>query len=76
MDAIVIAFILWLVAYVRPNIDNFVSIPFIKDVHKRVALPPILYAVFPIVWILIMHFFSVYDGRKNLRIVEEFTSLT
>lgn len=76
MDAIVIAFILWLVAYVRPNLDSFTNIPFIKDIRKPISLPLILYVIFPLIWVFIMHFFSVYDGRKNLRVVEELTSLT
>ncbi len=35
-----------------------------------------MYFTFPLVWVMIMMAFSVYDGRKNIRIVDEFANLT
>jgi exopolysaccharide biosynthesis polyprenyl glycosylphosphotransferase len=35
-----------------------------------------MYFTFPIVWVVIMVAFSVYDGLKNIRIVDEFANLT
>jgi exopolysaccharide biosynthesis polyprenyl glycosylphosphotransferase len=35
-----------------------------------------MFFTFPLVWVLIMLAFSVYDGRKNIRIVDEFANLT
>lgn len=48
---------------------------FIKDI-PQISMPPALYLTFPILWVLIMAILSVYDGHKNLRIVDEYTSLT
>lgn len=76
VDASLIAFMLWLMAYLRPSLDTLEWLPFIKEIGKPVSLPLILYTLFPLIWVLIMLFFSVYDGRKNLRVVDEFTSLT
>src|SRR5512141_1589915 len=41
-----------------------------------VELPWVLYLIFPLMWVGILMLFSVYDGRKNFRIVDELTSLT
>jgi exopolysaccharide biosynthesis polyprenyl glycosylphosphotransferase len=74
MDVVIIVFVLWLTTYFRAQ--EFANIPFIKEIRRPVSLPLILYAVFPVVWVALMQVFSVYDGRKNLRIVDELTSLT
>lgn len=76
VDAAIIAGTLWLMAYARPGMSNLDSLPFIQDIPQPVRLPFILYIVFPAVWVLIMLFLFVYDGRRNLRIVDEFSSLT
>lgn len=76
VDIAIIAFMLWLMAYLRPNMGYFETLPFIKEMRRPIPLPWVLYFIFPLVWVSIMQFFSVYDGRKNLRIVDELTSLT
>ncbi len=35
-----------------------------------------LYLLFPLVWVLVLLVFNIYDGRKNIRVVDEFGSLT
>jgi hypothetical protein len=74
MDAFTVAFILWVTEVLRPILHRF--LPVIKPVGIDFDLPVTLYVVFPLVWVIFMAFFSVYDGSKNLREVEEFTSLT
>jgi exopolysaccharide biosynthesis polyprenyl glycosylphosphotransferase len=74
MDVVIIVLMLWLTTYVRAQ--EFLDLPFIKDLRQPIILPPILYVIFPVVWVAIMQMFSVYDGRKNLRIVDDLTSLT
>ena len=76
VDATIIAGMLWLMAYARPGMSNLDGLPFVRDIVQPVHLPFILYFIFPIVWTLVMLFFSVYDGRRNLRVVDEFSSLT
>lgn len=50
-------------------------LPFVKEI-PAVQLPGVLYALFPLLWVGILLAFSVYDGRKNLRVVDELSSLT
>ncbi|MFZ6029771.1 MAG: sugar transferase [Chloroflexota bacterium] len=57
----------------RPSLS---TLPFAAPVDKTVPIPTFLYAVFPLAWVVILLLFSVYDGRRNLRIVDEISSLT
>ncbi len=41
-----------------------------------VFLPPVLYFILPLLWLLILLSFSIYDGKKYLRVVDEFAALT
>ncbi len=41
-----------------------------------IFLPPILYLLFPFIWSVIFSSFSIYDGKKYLRVVDEFAVLT
>lgn len=76
IDATLIVGMLWLMAYIRPGLSELDSLSFVQEIAQPVQLPLILYFIFPAVWTLIMLFFSVYDGSKNLRVVDEFSSLT
>lgn len=49
---------------------------FVRDISQPVQLPLILYLVFPLIWISVSLLFAVYDGRKNLRVVDELGSIT
>lgn len=74
VDVFAVFAMLWLNVLIRPFIDEFLPV---KPVPLgEFNLPFVLYLVFPLVWISIMASFSVYDGSKNLRVVDEFTSLT
>ena len=73
IDAFTIFAILWVNVAIRPFLDEYLPVKPIPDTFE---LPVVLYVVFPLVWIVIMASFSVYDGSKNLRVVDEFTSLT
>ena len=72
IDGLVILACLWAAVQVRPLLDGnlFRAIPIIPQ------LPLVVYIFFPVCWVVMMALFSVYDGQKNLRIVDEFTSLT
>src|SRR3990172_7916651 len=50
-------------------------LPFVQKLPV-VNLPWVLYLVFPLMWIGVLLLFSVYDGRKNLRVSDEMGSLT
>jgi len=64
---------LWLSSTVRPLLNRFAVIQFMPDV---VGLPVSLYIIFPIIWVSILSAYAIYDGRKYLHVVDEFTSLT
>lgn len=73
VDGFFVFAMLWLNAEIRPYLDAYLPVRPIPDTYH---FPTVLYAVFPLTWIAIMASLSVYDGRKNLRAVDEFTSLT
>jgi exopolysaccharide biosynthesis polyprenyl glycosylphosphotransferase len=50
-------------------------LPQLKEVGS-VSIPWILYMVFPVLWVGVLLLFSVYDGRKKFRVVDELSSLT
>ncbi len=72
-DLIITSASLYISKIIRPQLDNIL---FIKPIWKPLEIPVILYLIFPLVWVGILFFFSVYDGKKNLKVTDEFTSLT
>jgi exopolysaccharide biosynthesis polyprenyl glycosylphosphotransferase len=73
LDIILIDTALYLSSLLRGLLS---VLTFVKDIPSQVELPVELYVIFPLVWVLVLLLFSVYDGRQNLRIVDEFGSLT
>jgi exopolysaccharide biosynthesis polyprenyl glycosylphosphotransferase len=73
VDLLIVAFSLWGTNQIRPAIS---SLPFAKPISTPELLPVQMYFIFPFVWVACMVLTSVYDGRKNFRIVDEFTNLT
>ena len=72
VDGTVIVSALWVAVQIRPFLDG-------RLFRAMEVVPPLpigVYISFPLLWVLVMAMFSVYDGQKNLRIVDEFTSLT
>src|SRR5512133_3495823 len=72
LDGVVILACLWGAVQIRP----FLVGRMFRVIEGPPELPVALYILFPVVWVVMMALFSVYDGQKNLRIVDEFTSLT
>jgi exopolysaccharide biosynthesis polyprenyl glycosylphosphotransferase len=73
LDLIITSTSLYISKIVRPHLDNIL---FIKPIWKPVDVPITLFFIFPLIWVGILFFFSVYDGKKNLKVTDEFTSLT
>jgi len=73
LDGLVIGFSLVIAYATRPL---FNSLPFAQKVDFPADPPWALSILFPVIWVGVLLIFSVYDGRKNLRIAEEFSSLT
>lgn len=72
-DLMVIALSLWGVNELRPLLNSF---PIVKSIDSPPPIPLQMLLIFPGMWVVIMLVFSVYDGRKNIRIVDEFSNLT
>lgn len=73
LDGVMAAFSLWFAAWLRPFLNGF---SVVAAVPAPVIVPAFLYIVFPSVWILVYSTLSIYDGRKYLRIVDEFAALS
>lgn len=73
LDMVLIDIGILLSALIRPMLN---PLPFVADIPTEITIPLVLYFVFPVLWVLVFLLFSVYDGRKNLRIVDEFGSMT
>jgi len=71
-DAFLIALALWTSTTLRPWLSRF---PYIKFIPEPAYLPAVLYGVFPILWVAILFFSSVYDYRRNLRLWRETSSI-
>ncbi len=67
------AAVLHLSALLRPALS---SLPGVETIPEYVPIPGLLYLLFPLLWAGVLLLFSVYDGRKNFKVVDEFTSLT
>jgi exopolysaccharide biosynthesis polyprenyl glycosylphosphotransferase len=72
LDSILVAFALASAKFVRPFLS---TLPFAKDIYKP-TVPFPLFPIFIIIWISIFLLLSVYDGRRNFKIVDELTKVT
>ena len=73
LDGLLAGLALRIAAATRPL---FNGLPGAETVPFPPTLPEELYYLFPVLWVGIMLISSVYDGRRNLRVVDEFSSLT
>ncbi len=73
LDAFVVFFSLKLSADFRPFLNGFLNIAFVPT---PVLVPPVLYLVFPLIWLVVFSSFAIYDGKKYLRVVDEFSALS
>ena len=64
---------LFIARYLRPM---FGEGGLFQSIWKVPYLPVIIYVIFPIVWLVYLFLFNLYDGRKNFRVVDEFSNLT
>ena len=73
MDALWVAIGLKAAVLIRPFLD---ALPFVKTIPEQIDLPVGLYILFPLVWVAILSAFAIYDGRKYLRVADEYAMLT
>lgn len=74
LDAALLALSLWLAVVWRPALNQ---LSFAQQLEAGSQLvPSILYPVIPVLWVLVLLLFGVYDGRRNLRVADEMSALT
>jgi len=73
IDLLVVVASLALSHALRPALNG---VSFIKYISADVGLPLPLYGLFPSITIIIFSAFALYDGKKLLRAVDEFSTLT
>jgi exopolysaccharide biosynthesis polyprenyl glycosylphosphotransferase len=73
LDAVLVSVALAAATHLRPQLNQF---PLIAEINPPVQVPNLLYPLFSLIWVGILLLLAVYDGRRNLRVVDEFTSLT
>lgn len=73
IDMLVIVASLSLSTYLRPSLSGISSI---KYIPAGEGLPFPLYVLFPCITLIIFSAFALYDGKKLLRVVDEFSTLT
>ena len=72
IDGFIVVFSLAAANNIRPLLN---TLPFAEELYNP-SIPLVLYFLFAVVWILIFLLLSVYDGRKNLYVVDEFASIS
>lgn len=73
LDGLSVILSLWMAALFRPALNK---ITWIEPIPSQVIIPVALYVLFPLIWVLIYSALSIYDGRKYLRAMDEFTMLS
>ncbi len=74
LDGILVAASLLLAEFLRPALSR---LSFAQPLAAGdVIVPPALYISFPLIWIAVLLLFNVYDGRRNLRVVDEMSAVT
>jgi exopolysaccharide biosynthesis polyprenyl glycosylphosphotransferase len=73
LDGLSVLSSLWLAAALRPFLNQF---SFIEKISPPIVVPQGLYILFTLIWVVIYLTLSIYDGRKYLRAVDEFSMLS
>lgn len=73
LDALLILLALTAASQLRPYLS---FLPYAADVRMPMELPVLLYPLFSLIWLLVFTMMSVYDGKRNLRMTDEITSVS
>jgi exopolysaccharide biosynthesis polyprenyl glycosylphosphotransferase len=74
VDALMVMIGLRLAVYLRPFMDEWFS--FVRPIVSPPIIEQALYPLFAIFWVLVLLLFSVYDGKRSFRFVDEMKNLT
>jgi exopolysaccharide biosynthesis polyprenyl glycosylphosphotransferase len=73
LDGSLVVLSLQLAAWLRPLLS---ALPGIAPIPTPLIVAASLHLIFPVIWILVYSTLSIYDGRKYLRAVDEFATLS
>ncbi|HEY3310232.1 MAG TPA: sugar transferase [Anaerolineales bacterium] len=73
LDGLSVALSLRAAVTLRPTLSG---LSFIEPIQAPLAVPAELYVLFPLAWMLVYLAVSIYDGKKYLRVVDEFAALS
>jgi exopolysaccharide biosynthesis polyprenyl glycosylphosphotransferase len=73
LDGISVIVSLWLSVLIRPWLNQF---SIFEPIKFPIIFPSLLYIIFPVIWLLIFVTLSIYDGKKFLRVVDEFSAVS
>jgi exopolysaccharide biosynthesis polyprenyl glycosylphosphotransferase len=73
LDGLSVSISLRLSAAVRPVLND---VPGVAPISDFIVVPAALYLLFPVVWITVFLVLAIYDGRRYLRVVDEFAALS
>lgn len=73
LDAVLVAAALTIAWQLRPAMS---ALPYAKYIPAPLHIPWLVYPAFSFTWVFILLLLSVYDSRRNFRLIDELTSLT
>jgi exopolysaccharide biosynthesis polyprenyl glycosylphosphotransferase len=73
LDALLVILALYIADQLRWRLNVF---SFVTSLASNIRVPAELYLIFPLIWVAVLLVASVYDGRRNLRVVDELSGLT
>ncbi|OGN75975.1 MAG: hypothetical protein A2X25_02205 [Chloroflexi bacterium GWB2_49_20] len=73
LDAFWVVTGLKMAEFLRPFLDG---LPYVKPIQEQIHLPASIYISFALIWMGLLSAFAIYDGRKYLRVVDEYAMLT
>ena len=73
LDAMLVVASLFSMSYMRIVMNKM---PFIAYLPADIQYPPYLIVIFPLLWVGVLAAFSIYDGKKFFKLVDELTILT
>lgn len=74
VDALLVALALRLAVWLRPSLSG--AFPAVTELTGPIDLPWPTYVIFSVFWALTLLAFSLYDGERNFRFIDELTNLS
>lgn len=73
LDLALTSFFIHISKIIRYSMDN---LEFVRKISQIPDIPDFIYFAFPLIWVIYLFANSVYDGKKNLKVIDEFSNIT